>query len=426
VALWGLVTDQWVLGVVSLFAAVIAYAMAPVERSPLLGLDHDMAVEAEGFLSSLVGLTGMPFFEGNRVDLLNNGDEFYPSMLDAIRGAQRSVTIEAYIYWDGEIGLEFAKALAERARAGVPVKILLDAVGSSTIGSQILSVLESGRCQVGWFNPVKWYTVDRVNHRTHRKSLILDGRIGFTGGAGIADNWAGDAQDPDHWRDMQIRVEGPGVLPLQTGFAQNWQITTGELVNGEAFFPGPTRAGRIPVQTILSSPTTGTSGARTLYYLAIVCARQSILIVNPYFIPDGKAIDLLVEARRRGIVIRIMVTGMHSDVWLARLNSVRLYGPLLRSGIEVYEYERTMLHHKTMVIDGRWATIGTTNFDDRSFLFNDESNVSFVDAALVQELERTFYEDLAECRQVTYDEWRKRGLRARTGEFLASFFKDQV
>jgi cardiolipin synthase len=347
-------------------------------------------------------------------------------MLSAIRQARSSVTIEAYIYWDGRIGLEFAQALAERARAGVPVKILLDAVGSSTIGSHILSVLEAGGCQVAWFNPVKWYTLDRVTHRTHRKSLIVDGRIGFTGGAGIADTWTGNAQNADHWRDTQIQVEGPGVLPLQTGFAQNWQITTGELVNGEAFFPDPVPVGRVLVQNILSSPTTGTSGARTLYYLAIVCARRSILIVNPYFVPDRKAIDLLVEARRRGIVVKIMVTGAHTDVWLARLNSVRLYGPLLRSGVEVYEYDRTMLHQKTMIIDGRWGTIGTTNLDDRSFLFNDESNLSFVDAALVEKLERTFYEDLVECRQVKYAEWRKRGLFQRTCELAASFLKAHV
>jgi cardiolipin synthase len=182
----------------------------------------------------------------------------------------------------------------------------------------------------------------------------------------------------------------------------------------------------VPVQTILSSPTTGTSGARTLYYLAIVCARRSILIANPYFVPDLKAIDLMIEAERRGIEVKVMVAGVHNDNWWARQNSVRLYGPLLKAGIEVYEYEETMLHHKTMVIDGRWATIGTTNFDDRSFLFNDESNVSFVDTALVKEMARAFREDLEHCRRVSYAKWRKRGVKARAGEFIASFLKDQV
>jgi cardiolipin synthase len=426
VALWALATDAWTLAGLTGLAAAITYTMAPSERSALLGLDHDMAVEAEGFLDSLIGLTGSPFLGGNKVSLLNNGDEFYPVMLADIDGARHSVTIEAYIYWEGATGLEFARRLAERSRAGVLVKILLDAVGSATIGAEILTTLEAGGCQVAWFHPLRWYKLGRLNYRTHRKSLIVDGRIGFTGGAGIADIWTGHAQDPDHWRDMQIRIEGPGAIPLQTGFAQNWQITTGELVNGPEFFPEPVSVGRIPVQTIASSPTTGTSGARTLYYLAIVCARRSILIANPYFVPDSKAMDLLVEAERRGIAVKVMVASDNSDNWLARRNSVRLYGPLLKAGIDVYEYERSMLHHKTMVVDGRWATIGTTNFDDRSFLFNDESNVSFVEPSLVKEMERTFHDDLGECRRVTYAAWRKRGLSARVGEFVASFLKDQV
>jgi cardiolipin synthase len=425
-ALAAVAFNDWIATVVLGLWTLVTYVMAPSERAALLGLDHEMTVESEGFRNSLVGLTGSPFFDGNRVAILNNGDEFYPAMLAAIRQARRSITIEAYIYWDGEIGRVFAEALAERARAGVPVKILLDAVGSSTIGTAILSILEAGGCQVAWFNELRWYSIDRANRRTHRKSLIIDGRIGFTGGAGIADTWTGNAQDPDHWRDMQISIEGPAVIPLQTGFAQNWQATTGELVIGPAFFPDPTPAGNEPVQTIMSSPTTGTSGARTLYYLAIVCARRSILIANPYFVPDVKAIDLLVDAERHGVDVRVMVASSRSDNWLAQHNSVRLLGPLLKAGVRVHEYMPTMLHHKTMVIDGRWATIGTTNFDDRSFLFNDETNVSLIDRASVQQLERAFLADLANCRPITYQAWRRRGLLARVQEVFAAFFRDQV
>ena len=425
-SLVALAADAWIVAALSGFASVVAYAMAPGERSPLLGLDHEMSVESEGFLNSLVGLTGTPFFDGNRVQLLNNGDEFYPAMLAAIHQAQHSITIEAYIYWDGETGLEFAKALADRAKVGVAVKILLDAVGSSAVGSRILSALEAGGCQVAWFNALHWYSLDRVNRRTHRKSLVVDGRVGFTGGAGIGDSWTGSAQDPSHWRDIQIRIEGPGVIPLQTGFAQNWQATTGELVSGPAFFPDPATAGRVAVQTIMSSPSTGVSGARTLHYLAIVCARASILIANPYFVPDPRAIDLLVDAARRGVEVKVMVAGVWNDNWLARHNTMRLLGPLLKAGIKVHAYNRTMLHHKTMVVDGRWATIGTTNFDDRSFLFNEESNVSFVEAALVQQLERTFQADLEECEPVTRAAWQRRGAAARVQEVVASLFQNQV
>ena len=219
-------------------------------------------------------------------------------MLEAIRGARRSITIEAYIYWRGEIGLEFAQAIAERAKAGVPVKLLLDAVGSATIGDEILKVLEDGGCQLAWFNPIGWYTLDRFNYRTHRKSLIIDGCLAFTGGAGIADHWRGCAQDPEHWRDMQIRIEGPGAIPLQTGFAQNWLRTTGELVSGPEFFHLPEPAGDAAVMTVLSSPSAGASPVRTLYYLAIASARRSILIANPYFVPDQVAVDALRAALR--------------------------------------------------------------------------------------------------------------------------------
>jgi cardiolipin synthase len=416
---WG-----WAAGCAA--GAVLVHLAAPRERAPVYGLDHDMAVDDPAFFDSLVGLTGTPFLPGNRVTVYNNGDEFYPAMLDAIRGATDSITIEAYIYWHGSIGLEFAEALAERARAGVAVKILLDAIGSSTIGTRILETLESGKCQLAWFNPLRWYSLGSINHRTHRKTLLIDGRISFTGGAGIADHWLGSAQDADHWRDIQVCVEGPAAMPLQTGFAQNWLETTGELITGPQFFPEMSDSGTVPVQTILSSPSTGASAARTLYYLSIVCARKSIQITNPYFVPDQAAIDILIDAMKRGVAVTVLVTGIHNDNWLARHNSTRLYGPLLEGGIRLYEYNRTMLHQKTMVIDGRWATIGTTNFDNRSFALNEESNASFDDPGLVAQLQRTFEEDVARAEPVTLEKWRRRGTMAHAQELIASLFVEQT
>lgn len=423
---WALVADEWIWAGVTGAVAAVAHVLAPQETPPRYGLDHEFPVAAPEFLDSLVGVTGAPLLEGNRVELLNNGDEFYPAMMEAIQQAQHSVTVEAYIYWAGEVGMAFAKALADCAQRGLEVKILLDAVGSATIGDEILQVLEAGGCQLAWYNPVRWYAVGRFNHRTHRKSLIVDGRVGFTGGAGIADHWRGRAQGPEHWRDMQVRIEGPGVIPLQTGFAQNWLQATGELISGAPFFPEPEPAGTVAVQTLLSSPATGMSNARALYYFSIVCARHSLLIANPYFVPDQAAVDTLVEACRRGVEVKVMIAGRHIDNWLARRNSVRLLGDLLRAGIEVYEYDRTMMHHKVMIVDDRWATIGTTNFDSRSFAFNEESNVSFTDAALVRELEQTFRVDLAACSRLTLEAWRGRGLWARTQELVASLLQDQV
>jgi cardiolipin synthase len=423
---WALTTQRWVTAALTAVMAALSHAIAPRDEGLSYVLDHEMDVDSPAFLDSVQGTTGVPLLPGNRVVLLNNGDEFYPAMLEAVRNARHSITIEAYIYWHGEVGLEFARAIADRARAGVVVKILLDTVGSATIGQEILTTLEGGGCQLAWFNPIGWYTLDRFNYRTHRKSLIVDGVIGFTGGAGIADHWRGRAQDAEHWRDMQVQVVGAAAVPLQSGFALNWQYTTGELVTGPVFFPEPPADGPVAVQTVMSSPAAGASTVRTLYYLSIACAHDSILIANPYFVPDQVAIEALTAAKRRGVDVKIMVSGIRNDNWLARQNSVRLFGPLLAAGIEVYEYNRTMLHQKTMVVDGAWATIGTANFDNRSFAFNEESNVSFHDARLVRQLVDIFHEDLGACERVTPEGWRRRGLLARVQETLASVLEDQV
>jgi cardiolipin synthase len=400
--------------------------MTPDEFPPVYGLDHEFDIESAEFIHTVSGATGMVFVAGNKIELMNNGDQFYPAMLEAVDRAEWSVTIEAYIYWAGDIGLRFAGALARRAAAGVSVKILLDAVGSASIGSEILETLESGGCQLAWYNQIRWYSIGRFNHRTHRKSLIVDGRIGFTGGAGIADVWSGHAQDARHWRDMQIRVEGPAVVPLQTGFAVNWLQTTGELITGYRYYPPTECGGPLSALTVMSSPETGASTVRTMYYLSIVCARKSIFIANPYFVPDATAVETLIDAKRRGVDVRIMVAGAHNDNWLARRNSIMLFGKLLEAGIEVLDYNRTLLHHKTIVVDGVWSTIGTTNFDNRSFAHNEESNVCVYDRALAERLQETFLADLKDCEHVSFDAWRKRGIWSRAQEVVASFLQDQA
>ncbi|HWI18444.1 MAG TPA: phospholipase D-like domain-containing protein, partial [Vicinamibacterales bacterium] len=344
----------------------------------------------------------------------------------AIEKAERSITIEAYIYWAGEIGLQFARALADAARRGVRVKILLDAVGSSTVGNEIMGILKNGGCHLAWYNPLRVTTLRRVNNRTHRKSLIVDGSVGYTGGAGIADHWTGDAQDDKHWRDLQIRIEGPAVRPLQTGFAQNWLETTGELIIGPDFYPRAEKAGPLSLQTILSSPETGASTVRVMYCLAISAARKSIDIANPYFVPDHVSIDLFRDAVKRGVRVRVMVAGTSNDTWITRLNSLRLYGALLDAGVELYEYHRTMMHHKIMVVDELWSTVGTANFDNRSFSHNEESNVCLCDHDFACQLTETFEEDAAVCERVTKENWRKRSIFSKATEALASFFQDQV
>jgi cardiolipin synthase len=425
-AVWAFTASKTGWGIGSLAMSLFSYLSAPMETPPRFGLDHELEVDSELFLTSMAGATGSPFIGGNTLKILNNGDEFFPAMLEDVRRAEMSITIEAYIYWAGQIGREFADALSERAQAGVRVKILLDAIGSSDIGDEIVRILEGAGCQIAWYNPIRWYTLGRINHRTHRKSLIIDGRIGYTGGAGIADEWLGHAQDKDHWRDIQIRLEGPGVTPLQTGFAQNWLECTHELVSGPLYYPVADKAGDLSVLTIMSSPVTGASNARTLYYLSITSARKVIHLANPYFVPDPAATDTLIDARKRGVDVKIMVAGADNENWLSRRNAVRLYGRLLEAGIEILEYEGTLLHHKTMVVDGVWATIGTTNFDSRSFAHNEENNVCFYDRPLAHELDAVFARDTKKCTRIELEKWRQRGWFWKLQELIAAFLTEQV
>jgi cardiolipin synthase A/B len=402
------------------------YLVAPREHIPQYGLESELAVHSHDFLSSIVGTTGVPVIKNNKITILNNGDEIYPAMLEDVKNAQNSITMEAYIYWDGQIGLRLAEAMAERRADGVEVKLLLDAVGSASIGKKIQSILKESGCDVAWYNPARFNTLGKFNNRDHRKSLIVDGRVAYTGGAGIADQWAGNAQDPAHWRDVQIRIEGPGASGLQTGFAQNWLDTTAELVSGTSYFPPCDDAGTMGAQTILSSPEAGSSAVRIMYYLSIVSAQKSIYIANPYFIPDDSARDILIDAARRGVDVKIMVAGIHNDMRISRYSGIHLYGKLLEAGIEIYEFNRTMLHQKTMVVDGIWSTVGTTNFDSRSFALDEESNICVYDRRLAEKLEAIFEEDLKSCDQIQLEHWRRRSLKTRLFGIACVLLKEQI
>ena len=418
-------TWEKLLGVFALaVAALVITFLLPQEKSPRYGLDHTVDVESPDFLPSITGATGASSTPGNRVEILANGARFYPAMLDEINRAQRSVTLEAFIFWGGETGREFADALVAKARAGVQVKLLLDSVGSSRYKNLgVIRQLEEGGCQIGWYHPIWFLLLNRFDNRTHREILVVDGRVGFTGGAGIADHWAGDAEGPDHWRDTQVRVEGPAVTTLQTAFSLKWLETTGELISGPDYFPAAEQAGPLSVHTVLSEPETRSSPARILYFLSIMSARRSILIANPYFIPDARAVELLRAARRRGVDVKLMVAGDHNDHAVARRNSSRLYGELLEAGVEVYEYDRTMMHHKYMVCDGVWSTIGTINFDNLSFALNDEDNVCVYDRGFAAQLAQMFQQDTAACHKIGLEEWRNRGLATRAAEWFSSLFK---
>ncbi|MEA2239227.1 MAG: hypothetical protein QOC81_3951 [Thermoanaerobaculia bacterium] len=389
-------------------------------------MKHQFGVRDVAFLQTMHALTGAPLSEGNRVTILKNGIEIFPSMLSAIRAAKRTVNLEFYIYWDGEIGRKFAEALAERARAGVEVKIILDAVGSAQMSHSLIDFLVRNGIDLEWYHPLRWYTLSSFNHRTHRKLLVVDGHIGFSGGVGIADNWLGDADSKDHWRDTVARVEGPVVTQMQFAFMDNWIKSRGELLTGLDYFPELPRAGSQLTQVLKSSPAEGSSMVKLLYIISIVSAAKSIYISNAYFVPDKDTLRALEGAVRRGVDVRVIVPGEENDVPIARQASRWHYELLLRRGIRIFEYQPTMMHAKTMVVDGAWTTIGSSNFDDRSFRLNDEVNVNVFDDSIAAQMEAMFHEDLKRCEEVTLRKWFRRGWLDKLKEKMAEVFRPQL
>jgi cardiolipin synthase len=389
-------------------------------------MKHQFGVRDVAFLQTMHALTGAPLAGGNCVELLRNGVQIFPSMLAAIRAAKKTINLEFYIYWDGEIGRQFAEALAERSRAGVQVKIILDAVGSTRMSQWLIDFMSRNGIDLEWYHPLRWYTLSRFNHRTHRKLLIIDGRVGFSGGVGIADEWLGDADAPNHWRETVVRVEGAVVTQMQFAFMDNWVKSRGEILTGLDYFPEVAPCGSHLTQVIKSSPSEGSSTVKLLYVISIVSAQKSIYINNAYFVPDDDTIQALEGAVRRGVDVRVIVPGEFTDVPIVRQASRWHYEQLLRHGIRIFEYQPTMMHAKTMVVDGIWLTVGSSNFDDRSFRLNDEVNVNVYDEAIAAQAEAMFHDDLAKSEEVRIRKWLRRGWLDKLKERVAERFKPQL
>lgn len=387
---------------------------------------HQFAVRDLAFLQTMHALTGAPLSEGNQVAILKNGVQIFPSMLAAIRAAKKTINLEFYIYWDGSVGRDFAEALAERARAGVEIKVILDAVGSAPMSRSLIDFLARNGVDLEWYHPLRWYTLSRLNHRTHRKVLVVDGEVGFTGGVGIADNWLGDADSKDHWRETVARVEGPVVAQMQFAFMDNWVKSRGELLTGLDYFPAIEPRGKHLTQVIKSSPSEGSSTAKLLYIISIVSAIRSIYISSAYFVPDSDTIRALEGAVRRGVDVRVIAPGEYTDVPIARQASRLHYEGLLRRGIRIFEYQPTMMHAKTMVVDGIWTTVGSSNFDDRSFRLNDEVNVNVYDEPVAAQMEAIFFDDLAKSVEITSRKWLRRPVFDRLKESIAGVLKRQL
>jgi len=373
------------------------------------------------FQRSLGVMLGPQIVGGNKVEALLNGDQIFPAMLKAIRGARQTINFETYIYWSGDIGKEFADALSERARAGVKVHLLIDWVGSSKMEKEDLEKMRHAGVEVREYHPLRWYNLGRLNNRTHRKLLVVDGRIGFTGGVGIAQEWTGKAQDPDHWRDSHFRAEGPVVAQMQAVLIDNWTKTTGKVLHGDAYFPPLTPAGNSPAQMFSSSPSGGSESMHLMYLLGITAAKHSIQLSASYFVPDELTRAALIDAMKRGVRLQIILPGKNMDAEAVRSSSRGMWGELLQAGAEISEYQPTMYHCKVMIVDGLLVSVGSTNFDDRSFQMNDEANLNIYDANFARTQAAVFEADLKKARRITYEQWANRPLKEKAWEKVASW-----
>ena len=383
------------------------------------------------FFPTIEAHTDAPIVGGNRVEVVLNGDETFPAMLRDVKSAKSTITFAQYLYEDGSIARDLAAAFAERCRAGVNAHILLDSHGSGNAPAEIIALMRDAGCQVEYFRRIEaqgiifpWKLL-RYNFRSHRRILVIDGRIGFTGGYGISEAWTGDGRTPEHWRDTNARIEGPIVKFLQAAFAESWLETTGVAVGGDGYFPRLEPRGNTPGQIVKSSPASGSFQNYMLFLLSIGSAKQSILITNPYFIPDDVMIEALLTAASRGVRVVVLVPG-EIDSHLTYSTSRGHYGPLLRGGVQVFEYKASLMHAKTMVVDSVWATIGSTNFDNRSFALNQELNLTVYDRSIAQRLEEIFQQDLKYSKQISYEEWQSRGIFERLFELFAFPVKEQL
>lgn len=387
---------------------------------------HRYGIDDPQFRRELGVLLGPAMIPGNRITNLENGDQIFPPMLEAITAAKKTITFETYIYWSGDIGRKFADALSERARAGVKVHVLLDWVGSLKMDEALIETLKAAGVEVERYHPLHWYHLTRMNNRTHRKLLVVDGQVGFTGGVGIADQWKGDAEDPKHWRDSHYILHGPAVGQMQAAFIDNWIKATGEVLQGEGYFPSLKPAGDATAQVFTSSPNGGGDSMMLMYLLSIGAAERTIDLSAAYFVPDKLTRQALIDALKRGVKIRIIVPGPHNDAEIVRKASRSQWGDLLQAGAEINEYQPTVFHCKMLVVDQKLVSVGSTNFDNRSFRLNDEANLNIYDVAFAERVTGVFEQDLKKTQRVTYQAWLERPWSEKMAERFSALFSSQL
>lgn len=410
----------------TLVLGVLALNFMPGEKQIERQLTRQYDTADPQFRRSLGVLLGPPLIEGNQVEALLNGDQIFPAMLEAIRGAKKTITLETYIYWSESIGTEFSEALAERARAGVKVHVMLDFMGSMKMDNAQVDKMKAAGVQVQRYHKPVWWKLARMNNRTHRKLLIVDGTVGFTGGVGIADQWRGNAQDEDHWRDSHFRVEGPVVGQMQAVFNDNWTKATGVVLDGPAYFPPLQPKGTMPAQMFSSSPTGGSESMHLMYLMAITSARETIDLSASYFVPDELTVRTLIAAAKRGVKVRLITPGHIIDSDLVRAASRDRWPELLAAGVQISEYQPTMYHVKTLIVDKLLVSVGSTNFDNRSFSINDEANLNVLDAGFATQMRDVFDADWKLAKPVTPQALAKRPWWEHVSTWFASLFEAQL
>ncbi|HXO22559.1 MAG TPA: phospholipase D-like domain-containing protein [Thermoanaerobaculia bacterium] len=402
--------SRWTLVVLILFVAVLVLLLFSVVHQRKTSVSvPDIESFAEA-LPSITGMTGVSVIPGNRVQVLQNGDQFFPALLSDIAAAKQTIDIETYVWWRGEICARVAGALAAKARQGVEVRLTVDAFGAHLMDNRLAAEMRAAGVRILAYHPLAWNSLGLINNRTHRKVAVFDGRVGHIFGLGIAEEWTGHAQDARHWRDTGLRLEGPIAGALQGVFAENWVEGTGEVLVGEKYFPRPVAAGTVRVHVEASSPHGGVSDLELLLKMAIASAQKEVIIENPYFIPNQDLVALLGRAVRRGVDVKLLLPGPVSDSKLVEHAGHYHYDELLRKGIKIYEFQPTLNHQKIMIVDGLWSLVGSTNLDDRSIYINDEASVGVIDAGVAGELKAAFARDLQRAVRILPAAWARRGL----------------
>lgn len=378
------------------------------------------------FVRLIEALTQATQRPGNRVTVLRNGLEIFPAMLEQIEKAEQNICLSAYIWWSGEAADNIGAALARRARDGVQVNVLLDSWGSAKLNRGVVAMLEQAGAQVAWFRPLRSVQIGKANNRMHRRILVIDGRVAFAGGVGIAEPWEGDCEEPGRWRESHVRVEGPAVRDLAGGFLENWSEATGQVLDPSHFPPLLPLEGGVPVLVTRSSATGGNTSNEYLFLAAIAGARRRLWITTAYFAPHRGFVDALCAAAGRGVDVRVLVNGRPIDKEVVRKAGQRSYGRLLKAGVRMFEYQKARLHAKVMIVDDGWANVGSANFDNRSFALEEEINVSIESREIAQQLAAHFLDDLNDSKEMDLERWKNRPLLPRMGELASEAVRQSL